>query len=295
MEGIDLSGWKVAFNGAEPVRAESIRRFCETFAPHGFAASAMLPAYGMAEATVLVSAGAARRRPGDADRQPRRAARTAVSRRPTIRTTRRRSSDAEARSPASGSRSSIPTAWLGSTPGGSAKSGSPAPMSRAAIGRTPRRAPPRSGRRIAGEAIRGAGGRWLRTGDLGFLDEGGELYITGRVKDVVIIRGANHYPQDIEDTVQEAHPALRRHGGAAFAAQDGNGAERLVVVQEVERTWRNRIDIDEIVGRIREAVVTEHEIVPYRDRAAAARRIAENHQRQDPAGLEPQAVAGGIA
>ncbi len=89
------------------------------------------------------------------------------------------------------------------------------------------------------------------------------MYITGRIKDVVIIRGANHYPQDIEDTVQEAHPALRRHGGAAFAAQDGNGAERLVVVQEVERTWRNRIDIDEIVGRIREAVVTEHEIVPY--------------------------------
>ena len=121
------------------------------------------------------------------------------------------------------------------------------------------------------------------------------MYITGRVKDVVIIRGANHYPQDIEDTVQEAHPALRRHGGAAFAAQDGNGAERLVVVQEVERTWRNRIDIDEIVGRIREAVVSEHEIVPYRDRAAAARRVAENHQRQDPAGLEPQAVAGGIA
>ena len=57
MDGIDLSGWKVAFNGAEPVRAETIRRFCETFAPHGFAASAMLPAYGLAEATVLVSAG----------------------------------------------------------------------------------------------------------------------------------------------------------------------------------------------------------------------------------------------
>ena len=115
------------------------------------------------------------------------------------------------------------------------------------------------GAEIAGEE----GGRWLRTGDLGFLDDNGELYVTGRIKDIVIIRGANHYPQDIEDTVQRAHPALRRHGGAAFAVRDGNDAERLVVVQEVERTWRNRIDIADIVGRIREAVVAGHDIVPY--------------------------------
>ena len=63
--------------------------------------------------------------------------------------------------------------------------------------------------------------------------------------------------------MQRAHPALRRHGGAAFAVQDGDGADRLVVVQEVERTWRHRIAIDEIVGRIREAIVTGHEIAPY--------------------------------
>ena len=260
MDGIDLSGWKVAFNGAEPVRAKSIRRFCETYAPHGFAASAMLPAYGLAEATVLVSAGGRGAGPvtRTVSRDALRAGRVAPPDDPE---------DAQAivgcGSAIADERIAIvdpdTLTRLGAGQIGEIWVG--AQMSRAAIGKTPRRAPPRSGRRLP--ARRGAGGRWLRTGDLGFLDDSGELYITGRVKDVVIIRGANHYPQDIEDTVQGAHPALRRHGGAAFAAHDGNGAERLVVVQEVERTWRNRIDIGEIVGRIREAVVTEHEIVPY--------------------------------
>jgi acyl-CoA synthetase (AMP-forming)/AMP-acid ligase II len=103
---------------------------------------------------------------------------------------------------------------------------------------------------------------WLRTGDLGFLDTTGELFITGRIKEIVIIRGANHYPQDIEATVQSCHPALRRHGGAAFTIREGDEPEKLVVVQEVERTARNRIVPDEIIGQIREAIVSEHEIVP---------------------------------
>jgi acyl-CoA synthetase (AMP-forming)/AMP-acid ligase II len=95
---------------------------------------------------------------------------------------------------------------------------------------------------------------------LGFLDEDGELYITGRIKDVIIIRGINHYPQDIEATAQESHPALRRHGGAAFAVLDARGEERLVVVQEVERTQRHQVPIDEILGSVREAISNEHEI-----------------------------------
>ena len=113
--------------------------------------------------------------------------------------------------------------------------------------------------RIAGEAS----GPWLRTGDLGFLDEAGELFITGRLKDIIIISGANHYPQDIEDTVQSSDAALRRHGGAAFAVVDLDEGERLVIVQEIERTERNRIAVAELIGRIREAVVVEHDIVPH--------------------------------
>jgi acyl-CoA synthetase (AMP-forming)/AMP-acid ligase II len=101
---------------------------------------------------------------------------------------------------------------------------------------------------------------WLRTGDLGFLDENGELLITGRIKDVIIIRGMNHYPQDIERTVQDSHPALRRDCGAAFNITDADGNEKLAVVQEVERTHRRNLDIDAIARTIREAVIRQHEI-----------------------------------
>ncbi len=104
------------------------------------------------------------------------------------------------------------------------------------------------------------GANWLRTGDLGFLDETGELFITGRIKDLIIIRGINHYPQDIEHTVQALHPALRQNCGAAFSVPDVTGEETLVMVQEVERTERHRIDAAEMKGLIREAVADQHEL-----------------------------------
>jgi acyl-CoA synthetase (AMP-forming)/AMP-acid ligase II len=109
--------------------------------------------------------------------------------------------------------------------------------------------------------IAGASGtRWLRTGDLGFLDETGELFVTGRIKDVIIIRGINHYPQDIERTVQSLHTSLRENCGAAFSVPDESGEEVVVVVQEVERTARNRINPDDIKGLIREGVADQHEL-----------------------------------
>jgi acyl-CoA synthetase (AMP-forming)/AMP-acid ligase II len=106
----------------------------------------------------------------------------------------------------------------------------------------------------------GEDGVWLRTGDLGFLDATDELFVTGRIKELIIVRGMNHYPQDIERTVQAAHPALRQNGGAAFSVDDEHGEEQLVVVQEVERTERNRIDAKEMIGLIREAITNDHEI-----------------------------------
>jgi acyl-CoA synthetase (AMP-forming)/AMP-acid ligase II len=101
---------------------------------------------------------------------------------------------------------------------------------------------------------------WLRTGDLGFLSEDGELYITGRIKDLIIIRGTNHYPQDIEETVQNCHLALRRHCGVAFSVPDQNDEEQLVIAQEIERTFRRGLAIDEIIASIREAIAREHEL-----------------------------------
>ena len=101
---------------------------------------------------------------------------------------------------------------------------------------------------------------WLRTGDLGLLDEDGELFVTGRIKDLIIIRGINHYPQDIEETVQDCHPALRRHCGAAFGVLDRNDEEQLVVVQEVERTYRREVAGSGIISSVREAIVRNHDI-----------------------------------
>jgi acyl-CoA synthetase (AMP-forming)/AMP-acid ligase II len=258
MDGIDLSGWKVAFNGAEPVRAETIRRFSEMFARHGFDPSAMLPAYGMAEATVLVSAGG--RGAG-----------------PVMRSVSRDGLRRNRIAPAQGGSDAQAVVGCGQAVAGE-RIAIVDPEGRARLGpeqigeiwiagpnvaggywQNPEASTAAFAARIAGED--GAG--WLRSGDLGFHDTAGELFVTGRAKDVIIIRGANHHPQDIEDTVQQSHPALRRHGGAAFAVWDGSEAERLVVVQEVERTYRNRIDIEDIAARIREAIVAEHQIVPY--------------------------------
>jgi acyl-CoA synthetase (AMP-forming)/AMP-acid ligase II len=257
MEDIDLSGWKVAFNGAEPVRAATIRRFAETFAGHGFAAAAMFPAYGMAEATVLASAG--RRGAGPVL--------CTVSReglRRNLAAGPRDAADAQSvvgcGRELPGERIAIidPETCARLVPGRVGEVWVAGPNVARGYWQNPEASAAAFDGRIVGEK----GGSWLRTGDLGFLDKAGELFITGRIKEIVIVRGANHYPQDIEHTVQGCHPALRRHGGAAFTIAGDDDIERLVVVQEVERTHRHRIAVDEVVGRIREAVVSEHEVVP---------------------------------
>jgi acyl-CoA synthetase (AMP-forming)/AMP-acid ligase II len=240
------------------VRAETIRRFSQTFGAHGFAAAAVLPAYGLAEATVLVSAGA--RGAGPVTRT---VARDAL--RAGILAPPRDHDDAQT---IVGCGRAIADERIAIVdpdnrmPLGPDRIGEilvAGPNVARGYWRNPEASAAAFEAEIAGKAV----GRWLRTGDLGFLDGNGELYVTGRIKDIVIIRGANHYPQDIEATVQRVHPALRRHGGAAFAVRDGYDAERLVLVQEVERSWRSRIEIADIVGRIRAAVVAEHDIVPY--------------------------------
>jgi acyl-CoA synthetase (AMP-forming)/AMP-acid ligase II len=104
-------------------------------------------------------------------------------------------------------------------------------------------------------------GPFLRTGDLGFL-QNGELFITGRIKDVIIIRGQNHYPHDIELTVEKSHAALRPSCGAAFAVEI-KGQERLVVVQEVERSYLRKLNVSEVVSNIRQAVTAQHDLQVY--------------------------------
>lgn len=254
MQGVDLSSLRIALNGAEPVRADTIARFIETFAPHGLDPRAMYPAYGMAEATLLISGG--RRGGGHVTRQVSRAALQAHA----------------AEAPANPDDAQL-VVGCGRTLTGE----------RIAI------VDPESGQRLAADRVgeiwvSGANvtraywrndaatreglnaeipsedGRWLRTGDLGFLDVTGELFVTGRIKDLIIIRGINHYPQDIERTVQSLDGVLRKNCGAAFSVPDENGEESLVIVQEVERTARHTIDTAEIKGQVREAVADSHEL-----------------------------------
>jgi len=258
LEGIDLSCWKLAFVGAEPVRAATIEGFTARFRPYGFQPRAMWPGYGMAETTLLVSG--RNRGEGPLVRE--------LSRAALLRNKATPPRDAAEAQPVVGCGRALVGEEIAIV--------DPDNRERLDVGRVGEiwvrganiaqgywknaQATEETFRaRIAGEAS----GPWLRTGDLGFLDEAGELFITGRLKDIIIIRGANHYPQDIEDTVQGSDAALRRHGGAAFAVIDPDEGERLVIVQEIERTERNRIAVAELIGRIREAVVVEHDIVPH--------------------------------
>jgi acyl-CoA synthetase (AMP-forming)/AMP-acid ligase II len=255
MEGVDLSCWKVAFNAAEPVRAATIEQFAARFAPYGFDPRTMYPGYGMAEATLLISANCR----GD-EVVTRTVSREALQRGTVVK-------------PASGADGQV---LVG--------------CGRRLVGEEIAIVDPESRRRLPADAVgeiwvRGANvaagywrnpaataeafaativgegnAHWLRTGDLGFLDKAGEIYISGRIKDVIIIYGDNHYPQDIEATMQSAHPALRPNCGVAFSYVDHRGLEKVVLVQEVERTQRHQLSTDEIEKRIREAISNEHDI-----------------------------------
>jgi acyl-CoA synthetase (AMP-forming)/AMP-acid ligase II len=255
MAGIDLSSWKVALNGAEPVRTGTMERFIATFASYGFDAQACSPAYGLAEATLLASGG--RRGRGLVTC---RLSREALQRHRAVAP----SSEEDAHLLAGCGKSLVgellaivdPETRVRLRAAEVGEIWISGPNIAQGYWKNARATAATFSARIEGEGEE----RWLRTGDLGFLDDTGELYITGRIKDVIIIRGINHYPQDLEDTVQASHPALRRHGGAAFSIPDEHGEERLVVVQEVERTQMRRVSIDDIEGAIREAVATEHEL-----------------------------------
>ena len=125
-----------------------------------------------------------------------------------------------------------------------------------------------------------------------FSTTAGELYITGRIKDLIIVRGINHYPQDIE--AHRAGRCIRRcaaNCGAAFSVTDEHGEETLVIVQEIERTERNRIDPAEMNGLIREGVTDQHELFARHIVLIRPGNAAEDHQRQDPAQPDPQLVA----
>ncbi|HBE34260.1 MAG TPA: hypothetical protein DD990_23945, partial [Cyanobacteria bacterium UBA11368] len=276
---LDLSTWSVAFNGAEPVRSDTLERFSTAFAECGFRREAFYPCYGMAEATLMVSG----------------VLKKAI---PAIKTVRVEELESDrvvdalmenqnVRSLVSCGKS-IPEQQIAIV--------NPQTLTRCLpdqVGEIWVSGPSIGGgywQRIEetnqtfGAYISDTGeGPFLRTGDLGFLDNG-ELFITGRAKDLIIIRGRNLYPQDIELTAERSHAALRSHSGAAFAVEIDNrllqktssltgkmpipqefleksNEERLVIVQELE--FRAKPNVEEITAAIRSAIAQEYEVQVY--------------------------------
>ncbi|HLJ26156.1 MAG TPA: non-ribosomal peptide synthase/polyketide synthase [Candidatus Angelobacter sp.] len=222
---LDLSSWELAFNGAEPVRSSTMRRFAARFGRAGFNPKAFTPCYGLAEATLLVSGHSGDHAPVTLDLDAAALARHQV---------RSASEDNAAipvvscGQPARGNGVMIvdPESLLSSPPNQIGEIWVSGPSVARGYWNLPEETKLAFHARIHGSQE----GSFLRTGDLGFLCDG-ELFVTGRLKDLIIIRGRNYYPQDIEETMGTAHPALRPGCGAAFAIER-DGEEKLVVVQE---------------------------------------------------------------
>jgi len=255
VKDLDLSSWKLAFNAAEPIRADTIDRFAATFSPYGFDPRAMYPLYGMAEATLLISSGS--RGAGSIIR--------AISRDAFQRNRIADPASSDDAQRVVGCGRNIAGQRVAIVDPESCRRLGPDRIGEVWVG-----GPhvckgywhnPEATKSVFQACIADEGDEhWLRTGDLGFMDEAGELFITGRIKDLIIVRGINYYPQDIENTVYDSHPALRRHCGAAFSLMTEDNEEKVVLVQEVERTHRRRLEIEEITACIREAVANQHEI-----------------------------------
>jgi len=247
---LDLSTWQVALSGAEPVRAETLRAFAEAFAPCGFRPEAFYPCYGLAEATLMVSGGFAGRAPVvQGFRAESLAAGKAVPGEP----------DEDGVRPLVGCGGQLPdqqvvivdpAAGRACLEGEVGEVWVAGPSVAQGYWRKPEltEATFRARRADTGE------GPFLRTGDLGFLYEG-VLFPAGRIKDLIIIRGVNHYPQDIEHTVERSHPRLRPGCGAAFTAER-DGRQELVVVHEIERA--RAAPLDEVFQAVRREVSAQH-------------------------------------
>ncbi len=250
---LDLTTWRVAWNGAEPVRPDTLDRFREQFAENGFLPERIAPAYGLAEATLVVSGsdgskpameltvdeselhiGQVRSRIDDGPGTKR----LVGSGRPgtgievrIVRPDVRRVADPHA----------LGEIWVRSDSVAQGYWHKPVETAE-----------------TFGAYLATGEGPYLRTGDLGFLDDG-ELFVIGRLKDVVVIRGVNYYPHDIESTVEHSHPALQPDAGAVVGV-DVSGRVDLVAIQEIRRGCPESVAAEDVVDAIRRAVAREHEL-----------------------------------
>jgi acyl-CoA synthetase (AMP-forming)/AMP-acid ligase II len=248
--GLDLSSWQVAFTGSEPIHFETIQRFSETFECCGFRREAFYPCYGLAESTLFVTGGP-------------------------------KSAGVRLRKVSDGG-SEVPVVGCGRVPPGQ-QIIIVDPERRLEVGLGEIGEIWLSGPSVAlgywnrpqetGEIFRAhladtGEGPFLRTGDLGFLQDD-ELFVTGRLKDLIIIGGRNHYPQDIEWTVEQSHPAFRSGCCAAFSVES-SGGERLIIAAEIDHRFLS-------IRPLRENRVEITDSLAPRHLAQAARQAISEH------------------
>src|SRR5215213_8957512 len=253
---LDLSCWTVAFNGAEPVRAETLQRFVDFFAPCGFKCEAFYPCYGLAEATLFVSGARVKAQPTITTMQ-----RTALERGFAVAGQEPVEHDSVSLVGCGASQGepqivvANPESLASCAPGEVGEIWISGPSVAAGYWNRPEE----TASVFQAYLSDSGAGPYLRSGDLGFL-QSDELFVTGRIKDLIIIRGRNLYPHDLERTVEKSHPSLRAGGGAAFSIDSG-GEERLVIVHEIGRHVSS--SYDDVIGNIRQALAEEHEVQPH--------------------------------
>ena len=256
IDELELSNWSVAFNGAEPVLAETMEAFAQKFERCGFRYEAFYPCFGLAEGTLIVSGGYVKNRPIIRSLDPKE---LSIGRAVEVRDTRSKS----VRYVSSG-RKILPDERLAIVDPETCVECPDSIVGEIWV-KSPSNArgywnaPEATERTFHATIAETNEGPFMRTGDLGFMMDG-ELFVTGRIKDLIIVRGVNVYPQDIEMTVQKTDPHLRPLCGAAFMVRDHSELpqEHLVIVQELERQFKG--EIEPIFTAIKKAVALEHEI-----------------------------------
>jgi amino acid adenylation domain-containing protein len=251
-EGLSLRSWRVVVNGAEPVRADTLARFVEKFAPYGLRPESLAPAYGMAETTLVVSG-------------------VPINTAPTVRTFHSQALETNRVQPVAADDPHARKLVGCGPPAADMEVEIVDPQTcrpvapnvvgeiwvrSASVGQGYWNRPEETQRFFRASLAGEQGGRYLRTGDLGFL-LGGELYVAGRMKELIILGGRNFYPHDLERALQDAHPALKADGGAAFAVE-ADDQERLVIVHEMTRP--RRYDFDEVIAAIRHVLAEQFDL-----------------------------------
>ncbi len=247
---LDLSSWKVAFNGAEPIRSDTLNDFAELFSKVGFSATALAPCYGLAEATLAVSL-----TPKQVNHLQLRVDKDSLEKRQW------KLSENGIELVSSGRIIGQQTVVIVDP-----KNLQESPVNH--IGEIWISGPSvamgywenqqQSIKNMGLSLANHAGKTFLRSGDLGYLHDG-ELFVVGRIKDVIIIRGRNHYPQDIELTVSQTSNAFRHSGCAAFSCKI-DGSSQLIVVQEIERVSIKKFDPIEARRQVIEQITSNHDI-----------------------------------